>query len=169
MSTDNKALSTELRPSYITPENRNLGAEDFGQYIKPPRMKIVQPTSRAPLSEKFAPGSAVLVPRMELIAEKGKPFLFTPIFFFPEWCTWNPLAAPGLSTIRARSYDPKSSIAVKCRDKATRSEVCPEAPSLQITHQEHLNLAVILHGVDGMEETPVIMTFVRGEYVTGAC
>lgn len=160
--------STTVRPSYITPENANLGAEEFGKYIKPPRLKIVQPTSRAPLSEKFSPGDAVLVPRMELIAPKGKAFQFTPVFFFPEWCTWNPLAAPGLDTIRARSFDPNSDIAIKCRDKSTRQEPCPEMPGAVITHQEHLNLAVILHGLEGMEETPVILTFVRGEYATGA-
>jgi hypothetical protein len=161
-------LSLDVRPSYITPENAKLGTEVLQQYVKPIRAKIVQSSSREPFKSKFEEGDVVAVPNLQLLLAHGGTMLVTPIFFFPEWCVWNPLQMAGLPTIRERSFDPRSEIAALSRDNNKRRFPCPENTQLQCQAQEHLNLICILENVPDFEEIPVVFTFLRKEYKTGS-
>lgn len=154
------------------------GAEDMGQFIVPPRVKIIQPTSKGEYREKFSPGDAILVPQMIKIVglrldERNRPtnesdgVIFTPLFFFPEYCLWNPLESRGtLPMIRASSFDPKSDIAAACRDPQRRLTPCPEMPTENMRYVEHLNFIILMHG-EGFNVIPALLSFSRAEHRAG--
>jgi len=156
----------------------DTGTEDMGQFIVPPRIKVVQPVSRGEYKEKFAPGDAVLIPQMIkvtglILDEKNRPqnesdaVVFTPLFFFPEYCLWNPLESRGtLPMVRASSFDPKSDIAIASRDPNRREVPCPEMPDKKMRYVEHLNFIVLIHG-DGLNMLPALMSFSRSEHRAG--
>jgi hypothetical protein len=158
---------------------QDTGTDGMGQFIIPPRIKIVQPVSRGEYKDKFSPGDAVLVPQMIRIVglqldEKNRPknesdsVIFTPLFFFPEYCLWNPLEAKGsMPMIRESSYDPQSHLAVRARDPKRRFEPCPEMPDKQMRYVEHLNFVVLIHA-DGLNMLPAIMSFSRAEHRAGS-
>lgn len=164
-------------PDYIRQETE-LGIEDLKDFVVPPRMKVVQKQSDARLLEQFSAGDIIIVPNMQAVAAlerdaKGRPsgdpipFKFTPLFFFPEWCTWNPLEMKAhLPSIRERSFDPKSIIAMKARDQEKRIESCPENAQYKIRHTEHMNFLIMLtdHELSGQ---PIVMSFSRAEHAAG--
>lgn len=183
MSTDitKPRPSSELmqRPEFFD-QQEVLGTEGIGEYIKPPRVKVVQPQSRAPFSEQFNKGDVVLVPQMQIVApvvlsDKGKPtnsgtpFHFIPLFFFPEWCTWNPIQMQGqLPVIRERTFDTKSELARKAKVKEMWFEKCPENPEFNIRHCEHLNFIVLLTGNNPFAGTTCVISYARGTYRSGS-
>lgn len=168
-------------PSFMEADKR-MGVENLREYIIPPRLKIVQPLSGEPFSSLFNKGDVVLVPTMSRVAEvmldekkkptkKGSPFCLIPVFFFAEWCAWNPLSMKGnLPAIRERSLDPKSDVARKSRNQETREERCPESndPKDLIRYQEHLNFVAVLLGTGETAGIPVVISFSRAEHRTGA-
>ena len=151
-----------------------LGTEDLSQFIIPPRIKVVQKQSGAPFDELFKPGQAVIVPQMIPLADvenkKGEPFHFVPLFFYPEWCTWNPLEMKGtLPAIRKRTTDPKDPLVAKCRNRELWFETCPENPEGKpLRNVEHLNYIVMLVGGHELDGTPMIMSFSKGEHSSGS-
>jgi hypothetical protein len=174
--------------SSLIPKNDNLptfmqavetGAEDMGQFIVPPRIKIVQPVSRGEYKEKFAPGDAVLIPQMIkvtglILDEKNRPtnesdgVVFTPLFFFPEYCLWNPLESKGtLPMIRESSFDPQSHLAAMARDPSRREMPCPEMPDKKMRCVEHLNFVILIHA-EGLNMLPAVMSFSRAEHRSGS-
>jgi len=168
-----------LVPDYMQDADVPTGLEELKHFVKPPRMKIVQKQAGETLLSQFSVGDVILVPQMSMVAEMGRdsrgkptgemePFLIVPVFFYPEWCTWNPIAARGtLPAIRERSLDPNSIIARKSRDSKLRQEACPDTDDATMRHTEHLNYVVFL--VDhALGDQPVIMSFSRGEHGAGA-
>lgn len=173
-----KKVSALAIPDFMQ-GTEHLGTEDLGQFIVPPRLKVVQKQSGDAFSE-FDPGDVIAVPQMILVSPikkddrgrglpEGEPFFFTPIFFFPEWCLWNPLETKGtLPAIRERTTDPKSPIAVKSKNQATWFEPCPESPEHECRYVEHLNFVVVLRGEHEMAGIPVVMSFSRSEHRYGS-
>jgi hypothetical protein len=168
-------------PDYLRNEEA-LGVEELGQFVTPPRLKVVQPLSdRDTFLTKFNPGDVVAVPQLLLVSpmkdpaddavasDNGVPFHFVPIFFFVEWCLWNPLKARGtLPCIRERSLDPKSPLAVKSRNPATWTEPCPEMPDEAIRYTEHLNFICMLRDKPELGNVPVVLPFSRSEHRCGS-
>lgn len=155
------------------------GTENLGQFIIPPRLKVVQKQSGDAFLESFNQGDTILVPQMMTVApvllndsgrptKEGETFNFTPLFFFPEWVTWNPLETRGsLAAIRERTTDPNDELVAKCRNNKLWFEQCPEQPELQVRNVEHLNFLVVL--LDGeLAGTPCILTFARAEHKSGS-
>lgn len=170
-------VPTEMELPAHLQEHGLEGQELLQQYVIPPRLKVMQPTRREPYRD-FPEGSVVAVPLNVLVAEYSKEFgpalQFVPLFFWPEWCAWNPLASQGqLKAIRDRTFDKTDIIAIKARDeKKRKSEICPEFPRDRenkpqyISYVEHLNFLVFpLSGV--LAGSPVCMTFDRGEHRQG--
>lgn len=152
-------------PAFISQdEDAKQANELLSQYVQPPRMKIVQPTTKPPLSERFSPGDLLLMPSETLVANRGEPFLFTPLFFFPEWITVNPLGSDQF--IRERTYDPESDLATKARDPKRRKEPCPEDASKTISHRESLVFIVALH-LEEFAESYAALSFARAEHKKG--
>jgi hypothetical protein len=172
-------IQNDNLPEYMRSALADTGTEGMGQFIVPPRIKIIQPVSRGEYKEKFSPGDAALVPQMLRITtletdERNRPknesagVVFTPLFFFPEFCAWNPLEAKGtLPMIREASYDPASLIAAKARDPKRRLEPCPEMPEKMIRFVEHLNFVVLIHA-EGLNMLPAVMSFSRAEHRSGS-
>lgn len=171
-----KGVSAMTAPDFM--QAQPLGTEMLKDYIQPPRLKVVQPTSRKPFSEMFKQGDVCVVPMMQLVGEfnnaKEPLFAFVPLFFWPEWVLWNPLETKGtLPAVRDRSFDPRSVIAIKARDEKKRnSEQCPECPEkdgkkLYLKYLEHLNYMVMpLTGpFVGM---PLAATWASGEHRAGS-
>lgn len=158
--------------------DRDMGVKELQEYIRPPRVKVVQPQSGEPFKPTFSDGDTILVPIMQPIApmsldsnnkptQVGTPFCFVPVFFFPEWCLVNPIQMRGtLPMIRARSFDPQSEIAVRSRDESTREVPLPENPQLRMRYQEHLNFIIMLLKGDAAG-VPVILSFARAEHASG--
>ena len=178
--------STEIAPRKdrsglpATPQWMNVeddhSIDDLKQYVRPPRVKVVQALSDTELVDAFGVGSVVLLPQgspvMEMkFDEKARPcldqvepMLFTPLFFFAEFVCWNPLALKGtVPAIRERSFDPNSDIAKKAQNPNLRTEVYPEDPSHEIQYCEHLNFVVAIEGVDD----PCVLSFARAEFSMG--
>lgn len=158
----------------------DAGVEDLGQFIKPPRLKIVQKQSGEAFSD-FDTGDLIIVPQRQLVVpviknEKGKstevgePFFFVPLFFFPEWCLWNPIEMKGtLPPIRERTTDPKSPMVAKARNPKLWHVPCPEKPDGKpCRYVEHLNFIVVLVGKPEFSGMPMIMSFSKGEHQSGS-
>lgn len=159
------------------------GTEELAGFIQPPRLKAVQPLSQSPY-DQFSPGDIVATPQLLVVAEmpyennkptnEGTPFYFVPIFFFAEYCTWNPIALKGKAdAIVARSIDSQGEIAAKARDRNLRSQLHPEGlkdeegKELYITHVEHLNYVSVIVGDHPMAGTPIVQSFSKGEHKAG--
>jgi hypothetical protein len=156
------------------------GTEALQSFITPPRLKVIQKTASSELLLKFREGDVIVLPDNLLFAEMvrendrqpkaewtGTPFLFTPVFFYPEWVTWNPIQMKGtLPSIRGRTIDPKSQIAMKARNRDMWLEVCPENTQYKMRHTEHLNFLIALH-TGPYAGTGISMTFAKGSHFAG--
>lgn len=185
MSTDSKDLSVPAPKTGLPSTNTNpmelskpeflqgaspTGTELLRNYVVPPRLKVVQPTSKAPLCDMFKQGDLVAVPSMTLIDNKGGPgIIFTPIFFWPEWLLTNPRELIQLPYVRERSLDPRSPIAAKAKNPATREEKCPEDPSgkLKMNYVEVLNFMVIITSNSPVGLEPMLLSFQKAEHKAG--
>jgi len=154
------------------------GLDTLKQYVRPPSFKVIQKSSGSDLLAQFGEGDLIVTPDTVLYRQmlhegptkadwKGEPFRFTPVFFFAEWCCWNPIQMKGtLPAVRERTMDPKHEIAVKARDKNLRLAPCPENNNFKIHYVEHLNFIVALH--DGpYAGTGVAMSFSRASHRHG--
>lgn len=173
---DEKAISTlENRPQYLANVG-NEGLDELTKFIRPARVKIIQPTATKEFAEQFAPGDVVLVPMRQKVCSLKGTFHFVPLLFYAEWICWNPLETRGtLDSIRARSLDPESEIARMARDfKAKTQQPCPEMPKspdgkpLNLRYLEHLNFVVQIIDPPGMNTLPVVLTFCSGEHRSGS-
>lgn len=162
-------------------EAESHGLDLLKKYIVPPRLKIVQKQAGEPFSTNFNTGDCVLVPQLTLISpvvmnDKGKPspngtpFHIVPIFFYPEWCLWNPIEMKGTQhAIRARSQDPRSDLALKAQRQDTWFEQFAEnPPGKPSRYVEHLNFIVTLVGDHPLEGTPFVISFAKGEHRSGS-
>jgi hypothetical protein len=170
--------ATELaRPDFMN--EAPMGVDDLKQFITPPRLKIVQKQAGDELLKLFGIGDTIITPNNLLVSEmerdnrgqpagEAEPFLFVPIYFFVEFCTWNPMELKGIApAIRARSVDPNSDIARKARDASLRMEQLPDNPKLKMRHVEHLNFISMLIGPRLIHDEPVVTSFSKGEHGKG--
>jgi len=162
-------------PDYLRVEG-DTSADSLKGYVRPPRIKVIQSLTDQKLREDFGVGSVILLPQNICILEmprdkKGNPlvdtavpFIFTPLFFFPEFCVWNPLEEKGnVPAIRDRSFDPNSDIARRARDFKARTMPYPGKENLEIKFVEHLNFIVAVHGI----EDACVLSFSRAEFSAG--
>lgn len=146
----------------------HVGLESMKEYVRPSRVKLVQKQSSNELLEEFGMGSAILTPNMMKLADGDTPMLFTPVFFYPEFCIHNPYEMRSqLRMIRERTLDARSEIALRARDPNRRTAPCPEKSEYAIRYVEHLNFIVLIHGVEGLTDEAAVMTFALGEANTG--
>lgn len=156
------------------------GLSALREYVQIPRIKTVQDNRRSPFKELFEGSELAVVPTMMSLTDgpckdpKQPVFFFTPLYFFPEWICWNPLEARGtLKTIRERSFEATSQIAVKARNEQTRnSEPCPEMPEangkkLYLRYLEHLNFVIAIHAPSSFSGLPITLGFASGEHRAG--
>lgn len=172
-------ISTSVNevPAFMQ-DDRKMGTELLGKYIRPPILKVIQPLTKPPLIDLFDPGDLIIMPTNTLISslekdeegkrmKKGSKVPFVPIYFWPEWIVQNPLEIKEQhGSIRDRTFDPESTIAAKARNPKTRHEPCPEKPDRNISYLEVFNYAVIIMREDVPAE-PAILRFKAGEHSAG--
>lgn len=150
--------------------------DNIKQYIRPPRIKILQDSTDSELKKSIGPaGTVALMPAEEVLnkielhngvpnEEATPPFFFTPIFFYVEFICMNPIQMKGtLPTIRSRSFDDTSEEARRSRDFNARVIPCPENEEYDLRFLECMNYVIM---VDGQEE-PCVYTFSKGEFKAG--
>jgi len=172
-SLDVKRVSGIELPAYMQDEEI-LGLANVAEFVIPPRLKIVQKQSDDKLLEIYKPGDVLLTPSNTTVAlldpeTKTCSFNFVPLFMYPEWATWNPIALKGQEpAIRYRTTDPTDPIVAKARNKILREELIPgRDDGLKMRHVEHLNFIIML--VDHEHEgTPALMSFSKGEWTSGS-
>ena len=137
-------------PEYLRVDHDDT-IDQLKEYVRPPRIKVVQALSDTELVDDFGVGSVVLLPQglcvMEMkFDEKARPkpdqvepMLFTPLFFFAEFVCWNPRDLKGsVNAIRDRSFDPNSDVAMRARDPRARVAPYPEDSNYEIQYAEHV-------------------------------
>lgn len=138
--------------------------EQLRQSIRLPRVKIVQPTSTEENYGGAQIGSVVLTPLNNLLLEYSPPaqgeacLAFTPIFFYVEWLHTNPYGVQPF--IIEKSVDPKSRIARMAANFDTRRQ----ADGTE--YRETLNYVSLIH-MEGLDMTPVLLTFAGAEWKAG--
>lgn len=156
----------------------DLGIEELSRWVVPPRIKLIQAQANPELLEKYAPGDVIATGLDCIIAEperdsKGKilspaVFCFTPIYFFPEWCCWNDMNLRGKEpAIIERSFDPQSPVAMKAKTKFNKKVPHPTVDGASVSFAEHMNFVVAIHNNPAVEDTLMIMTFLRGSHAQG--
>ena len=156
------------------------GVEELARVVRPPRLKIIQKQSGSELQAKFNVGDVILSPMGELLAAFNKggvpsPFLFTPIFYFEEFCQWAPLALKGkVPMITARTTNPMDALAKKCLSNETRTEMLTEVngqllgQAYEFKNLQHLNfICVVNHDGHPLNGTMFLMTFASGSFAVG--
>lgn len=141
-------------PAYLQDEVTDYGLERVGQYIRPPRIKVIQPQANEPY-DQFEVGETVLTPQLIRLAtfdkkeKKGSVWHCVPLFFYPEWCLWNPIELKGQEpAVAQRSTDPKSELAHLAQSPETWSAphasgaVDDKGNPLMVRYVEHLNFIV---------------------------
>jgi hypothetical protein len=170
MSNENET-GLAARPSFLPAKQAGggIGTEALSRVVVPPRLKVVQATSSPELLSEFSAGDLIISPQNVKICDKDNgEFNFVPIYFWTEFISWNPLQMKGqLDAIRDRSMDINSEVAKKCLSPKHWFETCPENKEYKIRNCEHLNFVVMPIGVDGVAETPIVVSFSRAEHKVG--
>jgi hypothetical protein len=164
------ARETSSLPDFMRADAERVNAGISKEFVVPPRLRQVQPTAKAPVSDIFSKGDVCMMPGLMEVAKVGKPFLVVPLYFFAEWLETNPVEAPVF--IRARTLDPKHEIAVKARNPLTRRIPWDEEhggsdPTKFISYQETLNFIVAVVGHPELTGMVASMGFARAEHKTG--
>lgn len=158
-------------PAFMQQDER-IGVDELSKFIRPPRIKVVQPTSHEDFSE-FEAGTVLALPTKTVIASMldkrvSQTFTFVPIFFWVEWCQMNPRSMRDKPALRERTFDPSHPIAIKSRVPETREEMV-EGLSKPITNEEHLNFIIALYGMPEhpLNMQPMVLNFNRSEHNSG--
>jgi hypothetical protein len=175
------------RPTHIE-KDPIVGQDQLKQFVVVPRLKVVQKQSAAETLAKFRAGDFILSPLGLPIAvqdpaerelmKTGQPVLFTPIYFYVDWATWNPISLKGeLPAIAHRTADERDPIVAKSRDRNLRKEPLKDQSGnvrmgrdgqpLFVRHVEHLNFVVLPYGLEQVTD-PFILSFSRGEHWSGS-
>jgi hypothetical protein len=160
-------------------EEKPVGLEDAKQFIVHQRLQILQALSDKPLVDAHGVGAVLLSPSKMVVAEIelddrnrptdfSRPFIFTPIFFFPAWGQRNDVKLKGKEPMFINyTTDPTTPIAVKARNKETREEVNPKYPDMKIYNTEILNFIILIED-ERFREQLIIMNFSKAEWMTGS-
>jgi len=154
----------EQMPAFM--QGQDTGTETLGQYVVPPRIKVVQKQSGEQF-EEYPAGTVLLMPQKVILAGPGEPFHFVPLFFFPEWCVWNPLQISSLPMIRERTLDPTHEMVERCRDPERWEMPCPEDAKYMLRYVEHLNFVIMPVGNPEVEDTMVNLSFSKSNHKSG--
>lgn len=162
--------SLEL-PAHL--QNKEIkGLEVVKEVIRPPVLKIVQKQSRDEILDRFGKGTLITQPALAEVAPNDVAFHFTPIFIWQEFQTWvkREQVQGDIPHVLESTTDSKSALAAKCQNRDLWFEtVNREGINLDVRHIETLCFLVVLHNHPfGGPETPMIMTFSKGEYRTGS-
>lgn len=167
----NEMTNEMTRPSFLA-DVKNEGTEKLKNYLIPSVIRVVQKNSSDGLLSKFQAGQVLILPEEIMIADKDEMATFIPLFFYVEYCAWNPRAVKDIEgSIRARTFDANSEIAIKARDPEKWAEPHPDASrypndNMDIRYQEHLNYMVMVQH-EFAPVTPCVISFSSTGHMIG--
>ncbi len=174
MSNEVAKVETNAQVPAFMQNQEVMGTEGLNQYVRPPRVKVVQAMSGAPF-DQFGQGTVIVVPTLAKLADvnretkKSTPWKFVPLFFYPEWIQTSPMALKDTEPfIRQRSLDPKSELAQKARNRDTWFEKHPTRPDLEIANRECLNFVIMPYGDNPLAGTLCVITFSKSGFREGS-
>lgn len=138
-----------------------------------PRIKTIQGMSAQKLQDAYGVGSLILSPGDAIVAKKGVPFHFTPVFFFPEFLKCGDREDTNTPFIVARTFDPTHEIARRCQNAETRTEGYGERNQkgdyqYHYTYVETLNFpGFVVDETHDLRGVPVVLVFAKGEWSRG--
>ena len=159
-------------PAYLEAYAENdTSLDGLKQYRILPRITIVQGSSAAPLKDEYGEGGVILRPENSVVAEKGKPFLIVPLFFWAEWCVWSDINDKASPCILERTFDAQSEIAQRANNPKRRFEdydgsADPNKP-WQKRWIEHLTFACVVYGDHPLRGTSAVLSYEKGEHGKG--
>ncbi len=173
----------EELPAYLQ-ESRELAREQanrMSKFIRPPRLKVIQPMSQGEAADRFAVGDAVVLPHMIKLAgvgveegtgkprKEGDRFHVVPLDFWVEYCKWTPIQLKGqMPAVVETTTDPNSRLAVMSRDvKLRKSEPVPGQDGYFFRAVEHINFLFVTLDVPDLLGMPFLVSFQRAEHKVG--
>lgn len=175
MSKDKQLKTQQGGAITVAPDYLAGGAQEttelMAQFVRPPRLKLVQRTSDEYFDKGFKEGEVVMVPQLLRVVGPNEPFHFVPVFFFPEWCEQNSFSLRGTAPmIRERTFDRNHPIAIASRSPKTREVKHPEFTDgdHKLLYVEYLNFVTVILGDNQASGIDVIMSFSKGEWATGS-
>jgi len=154
------------KPAFLV-EAEIEGMEEVKKHLVPSVIRIVQKMSSEELLSRFAVGQVVLLPEQIALADHEDSVTFIPVYFYTEYCTWNPRSTRGSEpAIRARSFDPNSDVGIKARNPDTWEEVHPDNAKEVINHREHLNYMVVVQHKFA-PPVPCVISFSSTQHMAG--
>lgn len=174
MSRTNRTDLKKVEPNGVdfltqyTKQDHSLDGMD--EYRILPILKIVQPTTDQALKEAVGEGNVILRPGDAQVWTKGDtPFDLVAQFFWVEYSKDRDLNdKEGPMTIEC-TYDPTSEIAKRALDSERRFEVYeghegkPESQQWKYRYVRHFRFACVIYGDHELRNTPIILSFERGE------
>lgn len=156
------------------------------KYRRMSRLRIIQGQGPAvaELKKKHGDGSVILTPSEAKVADFAEPFLYVPLFMFTEFVHWSDRKDKDTKGILDRTQDETHILAVKARDRNRRFEkyktrtiknsegneetqVIPDEEGKWTSrYVEALCFPGIIYS-GALSGTPCVMSFDRGEFMTG--
>lgn len=152
----------------------DMGTSELSKFIRPSYIKIVQALTGSEFKSVGGVGSMLLVPEKRLLAScPGEPqpsasIRFTPLFFYPEWCLWNPIQLKGQKpAIAGRTIDQTDPIARLAKNFENRTKAIEGQPANIVQKAyEHLNFLIQVE-IDGLLDNLIVVSFAKGGYKAG--
>lgn len=165
----------EDAPAWLVEASKSADSslDSLRAYRQLSRVKIIQAlTKKTDLKAKYGEGAAVIQPGDALVAKKDEPFLFVPLLQFTEFVKWGDLDDTTGAAVMERSFDFKSEIARRARDRNLRREGYGQADRdgkfpFECRYVEHLVFAGVIYGEHPLAGTAVGISFEKGEFFTG--
>lgn len=169
------------RPDYLGINNSDAVQSQLDalrEFVVLPRIKIVQKSAMGGLLDNFTVSDIIESPSNMMIApailndqnkpmDTGTPVFFTPLIFFVDYATWNPIELKGqLPSVHYYTKDRNDPIVAKSRDPKLRFEEFEHGGAkYKRRHVEQLNWIVQLR--DHPLREPIILTFARSGHWPG--
>lgn len=146
--------------------------EGIEEYIRIPRIKLVQGMSDEELKDNFNEGSAIIRPGDALICVKKESFDFVPLFRFTEFAKHTDLKDKGKRPMVVQSsFDKSGELAARARDSKLRYEIYEEDEGQdkprKYRYVEHLRFPGVIVGERDLAGTQVVLSFEKGEFNQG--
>ena len=143
------------------------GTEELGQFVRTPRLRVMQSQTDRVLVDQHGEGSPVIMPDGVKVAEYQHPFDVVTVAFWPTWAKVGDVNDTESDFIMLESWDADSELARRAKSPSLREESYGAGNKYTAKYQEHLNFAVIIDSgpATGM---PCLINFSSGSWQTGS-
>lgn len=152
MKVDSSALPAHLQKA----AGERKGLEDVGQFQTVPRIGLVQANSKKERREQFGEGALVIFPDGLLAAAPGDELVVIPIVFFPTWEVWSDIDDDSTPFVEEVSYDPRSEIAARSKNKNQRVEKYGDEGQFKRKFVESINVICMIDSGPSQGEVAVL-------------